>query len=77
MAIIAAAKETITMLIRELKLEDDLVIAVYNGPQSHVISGRHGAVELFVSRAKIVGLRATKLNVSQGKFITENFKAGD
>ena len=69
MAIIAAAKETITLLIRELKLEDDLVVAVYNGPQNHVVSGRQSAVELFVSRAKIVGLRATKLNVSQGKFI--------
>lgn len=74
MGIIAAAKETITLLIRQLKLEDDLVIAVYNSPQSHVVSGRLSAVDLFVSRAKSVGLRAAKLNVSQGKLISSNYR---
>ncbi|KAF9475042.1 ketoacyl-synt-domain-containing protein [Pholiota conissans] len=65
MAIISASEETVANLIRQLHLDHDLVIAVFNGPQSHVISGDSNAVSSFVANAKAHGLRVAKLKVSQ------------
>ncbi|KDR66938.1 hypothetical protein GALMADRAFT_232329 [Galerina marginata CBS 339.88] len=65
MAIIASSEENILQLFRQLGLDSRLVIAVYNGPESHVISGEHSAIDVFLANAKIHGLRCTKLNVEQ------------
>ncbi|KAJ3503195.1 hypothetical protein NLJ89_g8542 [Agrocybe chaxingu] len=66
MAIVAASKEWIQRLIQQLQLDALLVIAVYNGPESHVISGYLTAIDVFLSNAKIRGVRCRKLNVNQG-----------
>ncbi|KIM43996.1 hypothetical protein M413DRAFT_372839 [Hebeloma cylindrosporum] len=66
MALIATSKGIITELLRQLGLEGRLVIAVYNGPQSHVLSGELVALDVFLLTAKSKGLRASKLNVVQG-----------
>ncbi|CAA7264466.1 unnamed protein product [Cyclocybe aegerita] len=66
MAIVAASKEWIQRLIQQLQLDALLVIAVYNGPGSHVISGYLTAIDTFLSNAKIHGVRCSKLNVNQG-----------
>lgn len=66
MAIVAASQETIVQLLHQLNLDSQLVIAVYNGAQSHVISGDLAAIDSFLVAAKSNGLRATKVNVSQG-----------
>jgi acyl transferase domain-containing protein len=69
MAIVAASKGTITELLRHLGLEGRLVIAVYNGSQSHVVSGELVALDVFLLTAKNKGLRASKLKVTQGEYI--------
>lgn len=69
MVIVAASKGTITELLRQLGLEGRLVIAVYNGSQSHVVSGDLVALDVFLLMAKNKGLRARKLQVTQGEYI--------
>ncbi|KAF8962890.1 hypothetical protein BDZ97DRAFT_1920218 [Flammula alnicola] len=66
MAIVEASKDLITELTHQLGLDARLVIAVYNGQQSHVISGDLDAINAFLATAKANGLRATRLKVSQG-----------
>jgi acyl transferase domain-containing protein len=67
MAIVGASRERVLDIIRELGLDDRLVIAVYNGPESHVISGEIKAIDAFLSIASIRGFRATKVKVDQGR----------
>ena len=67
MAIVGASQERILDIIREMGLDDRLVIAVYNGPESHVISGEIKAIDAFLSIARIRGFRAAKVNVDQGR----------
>ena len=67
MAIVGASQERILDIIREMGLDDRLVIAVYNGPESHVISGEIKAIDAFLSIASIRGFRAAKVKVDQGR----------
>ncbi|KAJ6610193.1 hypothetical protein B0H10DRAFT_1883603 [Mycena sp. CBHHK59/15] len=66
MAAIAAKEDVIKRYIHSLQLEDCVVIAVFNGPESHVISGDAAGVDLVFAAAKKDGIRAVKLNVDQG-----------
>uniref|UniRef100_A0A8H7XR57 Uncharacterized protein n=1 Tax=Psilocybe cubensis TaxID=181762 RepID=A0A8H7XR57_PSICU len=66
MAMIAASEEAITHLIKQSGFQKEVVIAVYNDSESHVISGELTAVEEVLSKAKLAGLRGTKLKVTQG-----------
>ncbi|KAF9524194.1 hypothetical protein CPB83DRAFT_898058 [Crepidotus variabilis] len=66
MAVVAASMEVIQDTIRRLGLGSKLVIAVYNSPDNHVISGEMAALDLFISRSKYNGLRVSKLKVSEG-----------
>ena len=67
MAIVGASQERVLRIIHELGLDNRLVIAVYNGPESHVISGELKAIDAFFSIASIRGFRATKVKVDQGR----------
>lgn len=67
MAIIAASEQTITHLIKQSGFRNEVVIAVYNDAESHVISGELTAVEDVLSSAKLEGLRGAKLKVTQGQ----------
>ena len=68
MAIIAASSTLIEGLISELGLIQRLTIAVYNAPQSHVVSGESSAIEVFLEKVKSNGIKGAKLNVTQGTF---------
>ena len=63
MAIVGASQERV-YIIHELGLDDRLVIAEYNGPESHVISGE---IEAFLSIASIRGFRTAKVKVDKGR----------
>ena len=67
MAVVGASQERVVHIIHELGLDDRLVIAVYNGPESHVISGEMKAIDEFLLIASIKGFRATKIKVDQGR----------
>lgn len=67
MAIINASEGRIAGLIKDLNLSNQLVIAVYNGPNSHVVSGEMKAVEVFLAEAKSNAIRAKILPVGQGE----------
>lgn len=67
MAIVAASRETIRQIISQLGFANKLVIAVYNGPESHVVSGEMVALESFIAHSKYNGIKTSKLRVSQGK----------
>ena len=69
MAIVGASQERVLQVIHELGLDDRLVIAVYNGPESHVISGEIKVIDKFLSIAGIRGFRAAKVNTDQGMYI--------
>jgi acyl transferase domain-containing protein len=45
-----------------------IAVTVYNGPESHVVSGDMKAIEKLISVVKADGIRATKLVVDQGGF---------
>ncbi|KAF8811343.1 ketoacyl-synt-domain-containing protein [Phlegmacium glaucopus] len=66
MAAVAAPEEKVARYISKLDLEGRVAIAVYNGPESHVVSGEMKAIEKLISAVKADGLRATKLVVDQG-----------
>lgn len=53
--------------ILPLTCANKLVIAVYNGPESHVVSGEMVALESFIAHSKYNGIKTSKLRVSQGK----------
>jgi acyl transferase domain-containing protein len=74
MAVVGASQERVLLIIHELGLDDQLVIAAYNGPESHVISGEIKAIDTFLSIASIRGFRAAKVKVDQGALsINVNF----
>lgn len=68
MAAIAASAERVNRYILNLGLKDRVAIAVFNGPEAHVVSGELKAVETLMATAKKDGLRGTKLNVDQGQY---------
>jgi acyl transferase domain-containing protein len=72
MAIVGTSQERVLHIIHELGLDNRLVIAVYNGPESHVISGEIKAIDTFLSTASIRGFRAAKVNVDQGRLLIIN-----
>ena len=53
---------------RRLDIDGRVAIAVYNGPESHVVFGELKAIEKLVSVVEADGIRATKLVVEQGEF---------
>ncbi|KAH8818691.1 hypothetical protein DL96DRAFT_368531 [Flagelloscypha sp. PMI_526] len=63
MALVAASEDEIRSLLQETP---DLVIAIYNNPGSHVVSGPLKQIEAFVVATKAHGLRCTELNVAHG-----------
>lgn len=65
-AIGTTSKETIANRIDLLELVGKVVIAVYNGDQSHVVSGEAWAVDKLVDSLSSDGSRIVKLNVDQG-----------
>ncbi|PPQ99823.1 hypothetical protein CVT24_009617 [Panaeolus cyanescens] len=66
MIAIAAPEDRIARYISDMKLQDRVAIAVYNGTESHVVSGELKAVESLMAAVKMDGLRATKLVIDQG-----------
>jgi len=66
MAIVEASQERILRVIHELGLDSRLIIAVYNSPESHVISGEIRAIDIFLTTA---GFRGIKVNVDQGALL--------
>ncbi|KAF9557920.1 ketoacyl-synt-domain-containing protein [Agrocybe pediades] len=66
MGIIEESEKAIVQSIGKLGLSGKVVIAVYNAPNSHVVSGDLHAVDALVSQKRSEGCRATKLNVGQG-----------
>ncbi|KAF8151526.1 hypothetical protein B0H34DRAFT_132545 [Crassisporium funariophilum] len=66
MAAVAASEEKVAHYISKLGINDRVAIAVYNGPEAHVVSGELKAVERLISAVKSDGLRATKLVIDQG-----------
>ncbi|KAF8952141.1 acyl transferase domain-containing protein [Flammula alnicola] len=56
MVAIQASEERISRYIQNLGLADRLVIAAYNGPEAHVVSGEMKAVESLMTAAKRDGL---------------------
>lgn len=66
MAAIVASEQQIRQYIERLELQNDLVIAVYNGGKNHVASGAAEGIARLISLVKMEGLRATKLNIDQG-----------
>lgn len=67
MAAVAASEEKVARYISKLDIDGRVAIAVYNGPESHVVSGEMKAIEKLISAVKADGLRATKLVVDQGE----------
>lgn len=70
MAAIQATEDRVVQYIQKLSVQDRVAIAVYNGPDAHVISGEMKAIESIMVAAKRDGMRCTKLNVDQGVFIS-------
>lgn len=68
MAAVAASEDKVARYISKLDIDSRVAIAVYNGPESHVVSGEMKAIEKLISAVKADGLRATKLVVDQGDF---------
>ncbi|KAF9012749.1 hypothetical protein BDQ17DRAFT_1420090 [Cyathus striatus] len=66
MAAIAASEHVILGYFSSLQVEGQVVIAVSNGAESHVISGLSNAVDLVSQAAKKDGRRCVKLKVNQG-----------
>ena len=68
MAAVAASEEKVARYISKLDIDSRVAIAVYNGPESHVVSGEMKAIEKLISVVKADGIRATKLVVDQGEY---------
>lgn len=66
MVAVASSETVVQRYIDDLGINELVVIAVYNGPESLVVSGDIEALGIFVSTVKSDGIRATKLNVDQG-----------
>ncbi|KAJ7634663.1 hypothetical protein FB45DRAFT_909481 [Roridomyces roridus] len=66
MLAIAGNQATILGHIRDLHLEERVVIAVFSSKDSHVVSGDLEAIHTLLSHVKRAGTRATLLNVDQG-----------
>ena len=67
MAAVSATLEVIEQMIDDLQLRKQVVVAVHNSNNSHVVSGINSAVELLVQSFKSRGMMAEKLNVDQGE----------
>ncbi|KAF7965781.1 hypothetical protein HWV62_41795 [Athelia sp. TMB] len=65
MAAVSATLEAIEQMIDDLHLRKQVVVAVHNSNNSHVVSGINSAVELLVQSFKSRGMMAEKLNVDQ------------
>ena len=68
MAAVAASEEKVARYISKSDIDGRVAIAVFNGPESHIVFGELKAVEKLISAVKADGLRATKLVMDQGKF---------
>ncbi|PBK61389.1 ketoacyl-synt-domain-containing protein [Armillaria solidipes] len=66
MAAIAAGEDVIQQYLNNLGISESVVIAVFNGSDSHVASGEAESVKVLVSAVKRDGIRAATFNVDQG-----------
>ncbi|RDB30947.1 6-deoxyerythronolide-B synthase EryA1, modules 1 and 2 [Hypsizygus marmoreus] len=66
MAAVAAPEAIISNYISSLNVTDRVTIAVFNGMESHVISGAAAAIDLVHEAVRQDGIRCTKLKVDQG-----------
>ncbi|KAG7441749.1 ketoacyl-synt-domain-containing protein [Guyanagaster necrorhizus] len=66
MAAIATDEGAILQYLSNLGISESVVIAVFNGYDSHVASGETESINKLVSAVKRDGIRAVKLNVDQG-----------
>lgn len=73
MAAIASSEEVIQRHIENLGFGDHIVVAVYNGLESLVVSGDLAPVESLISAVRAEGIRAVKLNIDQGTRIKVRF----
>lgn len=71
MAIVGLDAVSIERLIQNLNL--NLVIAVYNHSESHVVSGSSAEIDIFVEYGKRNGHRIAKLDVREGTFFYDDF----
>jgi acyl transferase domain-containing protein len=67
MAAIATNAVEISKYIHDLQFMDRVVISVFSSPTNHVVSGDMEAISALVSHVKKAGIRATLLNVDQGR----------
>jgi acyl transferase domain-containing protein len=67
MAAIAADAVAISKYINNLQFMDRVGISVFSSPTNHVVSGDMDAINVLVSHVKKAGIRATPLNVDQGR----------
>ncbi|KAK0199304.1 polyketide synthetase [Desarmillaria ectypa] len=66
MAAIASEEGIIRQYLNKLGISESVVIAVFNGSDSHVASGEAESIIKLVSAVKRDGIRAVKLKVDQG-----------
>lgn len=67
MAAVTASEEKAAHYISKLDIDSRVTIAVYNGPESHVVSGEMKSVEKLIFVVNADGIRAMKLVVDQGE----------
>lgn len=67
MAAIGANASTVNSYIDSLSMRDRLTIAVFNAESSVVVSGALDAIDTIVAAVKQEGLKATRLDVNQGR----------
>lgn len=69
MVAIAAVEETVQRHIHNLGIDEQVVIAVFNGKDSHVVSGSASSIESLYAAVKGDGIRSAMLKVDQGSDI--------
>lgn len=75
MVAVAATAEIITDAIQFLGVRNRVEIAVYNGTNSHVVSGAKDAIDALYTELKTEGIRCSMLKVDQGNFIQRPFQS--
>ena len=68
MVAVAARAEAIIETIQSLGIQTCVEIAVYNGSNSHVVSGAKDAINALYTKLKDEGIRCSILKVDQGNF---------
>lgn len=72
MVAVVAPAEVINDMIHALGIHNKVEIAVYNGKNSHVVSGAKDAIVALYTDMKAAGVRCSVLKVDQGKLSLMN-----